>query len=399
MRMNVGCRQQGPSTTIRTCCPQYPSQSGTGKLVVERRIYPDDEFETKLTRYSSGPLCRQESGSSVTQLRGKTHGQEQMVDQAYWNNYYASGEAPTEGSTFARSALDKVAPNSLLFELGCGNGRDSIFFAQHGIRVVGCDISVESIRQLKDKWASAGNLLFYQGDFTNLPIPPPREAIDRFHPEEEVKGPIFDVMYSRFTLHAIRKEDASRTILWSSKNVKEGGLFLIEVRSVLDPMCGKGTKVEGEEDAWINTHYRRFIRREQLKEELIQVGFTIEDEVESAGLSVWRDDDPVLIRITARKKAHPAIPKSVQVLASSHCLKLCKLCRSLSAQFGKRSLPSCGPFNGEAESLEPKPLSKTPCFHGCRSETLQNRPKTAHALNFHISHPSWMDQLLELPDF
>ena len=83
-------------------------------------------------------------------------------------------------------------------------------------------------------------------------------------------------------MHAIQAEGASRTLKWAFQNLKSGksnftnyhsnfllgGFLYIEVRSVLDPMCGKGTKVEGERDAWINTHYRRFIRKDELVAEL-----------------------------------------------------------------------------------------------------------------------------------
>ncbi len=80
-----------------------------------------------------------------------------------------------------------------------------------------------------------------------------------------------------------------------------GGLLLIEVRSVKDKMCGKGTPVEGEKDAWIYTHYRRFIRQNELLAELLSLGFKIDYVIESDGLAIYKDDDPVVIRVHARK--------------------------------------------------------------------------------------------------
>eukprot|EP01117_Protostelium_nocturnum_P000584 TRINITY_DN10665_c0_g1_i1.p1 TRINITY_DN10665_c0_g1~~TRINITY_DN10665_c0_g1_i1.p1 ORF type:complete len:230 (+),score=62.27 TRINITY_DN10665_c0_g1_i1:217-906(+) len=224
-----------------------------------------------------------------------------MVDVNYWNNFYSKGEAPTEGSTFAKFVMGQLDKSSLLFELGCGNGRDSLFFAQQGIsQVVGCDLSDNVIMDLNEKWKKSSNLRFINADFTKLSSPFTRSSPitgDFLGESEELIGTV----YSRFTFHAIRKEDASRTIAWTFRNMKEGGKFFIEVRSVLDPMCGKGTKVEGEEDAWINTHYRRFIRKDQLIQELEHNEFEIETVVESNGLAVWKDDDPVLIRVVAIK--------------------------------------------------------------------------------------------------
>ena len=36
-----------------------------------------------------------------------------------------------------------------VLELGCGNGRDSLFFLQNGLRVTGVDASDNAIRQLQ----------------------------------------------------------------------------------------------------------------------------------------------------------------------------------------------------------------------------------------------------------
>lgn len=66
-------------------------------------------------------------------------------------------------------------------------------------------------------------------------------------------------------------------------------------------MYGKGSQCSSDPDAWINGHYRRFIRREQLAQELKQLGFTIVCEDERAGVAVFASDDPVVVRIIARK--------------------------------------------------------------------------------------------------
>jgi len=181
--------------------------------------------------------------------------------------------------------VEKIPKGALMFELGCGNGRDAFFFGKSGINIHASDISDASIVQLNGK-ATNGNPLFVCADFTNLPTPYEHQ---------------YDAVYSRFTLHAIQAEGASRTLKWAHANLKSGGYLYIEVRSVLDPMCGKGTKVEGERDAWINTHYRRFIRKDELVSELEGLGFTLEYVLEKDGIAVYKDDNPVVIRVHAKK--------------------------------------------------------------------------------------------------
>lgn len=215
-----------------------------------------------------------------------------MVDREYWNQYYKQQVAPTNCSSFASSVLPVIDKTEILIEIGCGNGRDSFYYASQGIPTWACDLSEASIEMLNSK-ATNGNPKFMVQDFTNIPSP--------------LENTYFGTVYSRFTLHSVPAEGAARAMKWAFENLKEGGLFLIEARSILDPMCGVGIKVEGEEDAYINTHYRRFLRRERLVKELTDIGFVVEFQQEENNLAVYKDDNPVVIRIHARKpKATPS---------------------------------------------------------------------------------------------
>lgn len=204
------------------------------------------------------------------------------MDKYYWSEFYKNGQVPVDCSTFAASIVNLIPKDNVLLELGCGNGRDAFFFAYHGIRVIATDL-YDTVSDIK----GLDNLKFVRADFTRLPSP--------FYEST------FDVVYSRFTFHSIRSEDASRTIRWVYENLRPGGIFFIEARSVRDPLCGQGTPVESERDAWYTTHYRRFIRREELVKELEQVGFIVEYDLEDNNLAVYKDENPVVIRIHARK--------------------------------------------------------------------------------------------------
>jgi SAM-dependent methyltransferase len=164
-----------------------------------------------------------------------------------------------------------------------------LFFAQHNITVVAVDIAVAAIEELVAANPS-GNPRFLVQDFSRLPTP-----IDQSLPTT------FDHVYSRFTLHAVPRDSSSRALKWSFDNLKHGGLLLIEVRSVKDKMFGVGTPVPEDADAFISSHYRRFVRLEQLKSELETLGFVVDYVIEKDGLSVYKDDNPVLIRVHARK--------------------------------------------------------------------------------------------------
>ncbi len=75
-------------------------------------------------------------------------------------------------------------------DLGCGNGRDSIFFSESGIHVVGIDASNVAIGMLENEYKGNEYLEFICDDFVTA------EAL--FQRE-------YDYCYSRFTLHAINE--------------------------------------------------------------------------------------------------------------------------------------------------------------------------------------------------
>ena len=52
-----------------------------------------------------------------------------------------------------RTITARVTPGKLVLELGCGTGEDALFLAQHGVRVLGTDISAGMIEQAKRKLA------------------------------------------------------------------------------------------------------------------------------------------------------------------------------------------------------------------------------------------------------
>lgn len=213
-------------------------------------------------------------------------------ENAYWNSFYAGRHPDIENpSSFARVCMAKLEPGALLFELGCGNGRDALFFASQGVRVVACDRSAVAIRTLAerpdlDKFHHRPR--FLEADFAELV-----RVYDQTHEP-------LDAVYSRFTLHAIPVAIQNAALSWTAAHLRAGGALHVEVRSVKGSLYGKGEEVE--RDAFIHDgHYRRFLRIEELTAEVEGLGLEVTEAIESAGVAVYKDDDPVVIRMTARK--------------------------------------------------------------------------------------------------
>lgn len=204
-----------------------------------------------------------------------------MNDKSYWKEYYRKNPNPVDPSTFAKFIIGFMEPEKKLIELGCGNGRDSVYFAQQKINVTAIDQIEEEMDYLNKKH-SLYNLNFKADDFTNL--------------DTDKK---YDYIYSRFTLHSVNEEAEKRVFNWITKQLNDEGLFFLEVRSINDPMFQKGEKISESEN--VTTHYRRYLNFDETIEKLENRGLKIIYKLESQGLAKYKDDDPTLIRIVAQK--------------------------------------------------------------------------------------------------
>lgn len=205
-------------------------------------------------------------------------------NRAYWNQYYSNKVCATHPSPFANYVSTLVEPGRKMVELGCGNGRDAVFFAQKGMQVTALDLSEAAIQDLNQRGIE--NAQFICGDFVNW---------EGYTPEQ------YDYAYSRFTIHSINQNQEHLLIQKIYTTLKAGGKFFIEVRSIHDPLCGKGEALERNAFFYDN-HYRRFIVLEELKQTLVQCGFLIEYAEEKTGFAPYGNDDPPVIRVVAVKQ-------------------------------------------------------------------------------------------------
>jgi cyclopropane fatty-acyl-phospholipid synthase-like methyltransferase len=199
----------------------------------------------------------------------------------YWESYYRQNPNPSGESPFARFVAGFLAAEDKMYELGCGNGRDSVFFGNMGVEIIGFDQCQEEISHLNDQ-NTLQNIRFEAADFTQLGVKPKVNRI-----------------YSRFTLHSVSEEKEKDTLDWCLSNLEEEGLLFIEIRSILDELCGKGEKVG--ENEYVTTHYRRFVVFQDFIQRIEEAGFSILYKIESKGLAPYGSEDPVVIRVVAQR--------------------------------------------------------------------------------------------------
>ncbi len=209
-------------------------------------------------------------------------------DTEYWNGYYSKNLAVTTPSPFALFVYENyLTKNSTLLELGCGNGRDSLFFHSNGIKITAVDASNVAINELQKLRLPDAN--FICGNFVDSKI---------------IYSQKYNFCYARFSLHAIT--EAQENILLN--NVAQvlnqdktggGGKFFIEVRSVNDELYGKGEPV-GKNSFIYNSHFRRFIDKKELENNLIAKNFRIDYSEESSEFAPFGNDKPSVIRVIAQ---------------------------------------------------------------------------------------------------
>jgi tellurite methyltransferase len=209
------------------------------------------------------------------------------MDQNYWKDYYSKNRQNKQPSLFAKYISENYVSGkkTKLIELGCGNGRDSIYYGERGLNVLAVDQVDEEIDFLNKRFGKFKNLEFKSGDFTNLK-----------------NDEMFEIIYSRFTLHSINLVEQNRVLNWAYNQLNQNGFFCVEVRGHKNELYQKGEKVANEKDAFIyNNHYRRFLEFETFCNELLVIGFNIEYSNEAKGFAPFNDTNETFIRVIAKK--------------------------------------------------------------------------------------------------
>jgi tellurite methyltransferase len=213
------------------------------------------------------------------------------MDKKYWDYYYeqhGTDKGISLYSTFAEFCLNKffIKNNMNIIELGSGNGRDAIYFAHHHHNVIAMDQSTIAIDIEKKSLNSDVSIYLHP------------KALDFVQGEYSQYGHI-DAFYSRFTIHAITKDDEDLLLPKIYKSLNNKGLFCIEARTIKDPLFGIGEYCGN--NTYITDHKRRFIDSHEFVRKVLSLGFELLYFTEEKNLSIYKDDNPVLMRIILRK--------------------------------------------------------------------------------------------------
>ena len=196
----------------------------------------------------------------------------------FWDDYYRNKKFVFSNSDFSKLVKPYLKENSSIIDIGCGDGRDSIYFAKNKLFTEGIDISKKAI-EINKKYENKF-LKFTVLDLKNI------NSFNKF----------FDFAYCRFLFHAINEDIENDLLIWMSNNIKSS--IFIETR-ILDKDI-LNIKLD---------HYRRHFQEQDFINKLKSFDFKIIFSKSSKNFSRYKKEynvsdlkhDPLLLRVVISK--------------------------------------------------------------------------------------------------
>lgn len=171
-----------------------------------------------------------------------------MKETNYWKNKWLN--RPCEpANSFARRAYKLIEKKKLktLLDLGCGDGRDAVFFADKGLAVTAVDFSESGLNKLK---AKNGKIKCLLKDIRKM----------NFNKNS------FEVIFAHLSLQYFDDRTTEKIFEKAYRILKKGGLFFVKCKSADDPLFGQGKKIG--ENMYRKGHLRHFFTQEYMAEKL-----------------------------------------------------------------------------------------------------------------------------------
>lgn len=199
----------------------------------------------------------------------------------YWNKFYKKFkvEQQSKFALFVYKKLIKLKKKFKMIDVGCGNGRDTIFFIKKKIDIIGLDQSnvIKKNKNIFKKNFVKKNICMKNLDFKKK----------------------FDVLYARFFIHTINAMEQENFLNNVKKIMRKSGLIFLEFRTIKDPLIKRGIKISKYER--YDDHYRRFIDPNEFKNKLRKMSYKIIYFKTSNKYSVYQNQRPHICRIILKK--------------------------------------------------------------------------------------------------
>ncbi len=202
----------------------------------------------------------------------------------YWNDLYRSRtgqQVPTAPSAFARAVVDQMPGRRHVLDVGCGNGRDAVFFARMGHRVTALDASPPARRLTRRLATDHGAILRIRelnlndlsmtlrsgAGFARLTRPPD--------------------IYARFLLDSIAPDGRDNFFRWAQMVQRRGGTTYLEFRTWPGVLRASAARF----------HYRALLEPRTVVAEIERRGGTVVSSEYGAGRARLGRENPRVCRL------------------------------------------------------------------------------------------------------
>ncbi|GAB3772149.1 SAM-dependent methyltransferase [Nocardioides ginsengisegetis] len=206
------------------------------------------------------------------------------TDMGRWTEFYRSPDAKRisqSGSAFARWAHQQVRSTGAIADLGCGNGRDAVYFAKRGRPVVAYEFSRAARGTARRRIASKGHgidvRLLVLGELRSVLLAGAELARTRHH------------LYARQLLGCLDAQARANLWLLSRMALRHGGSLLLEFSAAT-----------GEQDPGQDPGPAGLVRRldvDAVRREIEAAGGVIAREELAEGVDMLGDPDPLVCRM------------------------------------------------------------------------------------------------------
>lgn len=248
---------------------------------------PDPSFQW---REPKEVRAKMDEINAVSVRDSSTHNE----NEDHWAQFYERAHTNLP-SPFAASVAIELKKPAYIIDLGCGNGRDSFFFAGLGHRVIGLDFCAKAIDDNTRRTREQG---INDVEFKQVDISSPNALVNTLDLIEEIAIQEGDsrrdrvAIYARFFFHAISEEEEELVLAALSKCLRPEATCFFEFR----------TEKDIEVDKRFGSHYRRFINVDEFVQKAT-VGRPIDCfyQVEGQGMAKYFEEDPYVGRVFLRR--------------------------------------------------------------------------------------------------
>ena len=178
-----------------------------------------------------------------------------MDPETYWKKRVERKEK-REPTAFAKkcAVFLKNKPCKTVLDLGCGDGRDTIFFAKQGYDVTALDVSPIALEILRKK--------IQEEEIKNIKI------IEQSLQSLQFLQNSFDAIYAHLSLHYFPDKETREIFKKLHETLKESGFLFIKCKSTEDEEFGKGKMLEKNVYVHEGNYIRHFFDEEYMREKL-----------------------------------------------------------------------------------------------------------------------------------